>query len=103
MTVRSINSSAKRKVSAEEWQARVDLAACHRLLSHYGVQDLTYNHLSVRVPGEPDKLLIKSNMEMFEEVTASSLLKFDFDGKPMQDSPPLRGGALVIHLSLIHI
>lgn len=101
MTVRSINSSAKRKVSAEEWQARVDLAACHRLLSHYGVQDLTYNHLSVRVPGEPDKLLIKSNMEMFEEVTASSLLKFDFEGTPMQDSPPLRGGALVIHAGIL--
>lgn len=101
MTVRSIRSSAQRKVSPEEWQARVELAACHRLLAHFGVQDLTYNHLSVRVPGEPDKLLIKSGTMMFDEITASNLLKFDFDGNPMQDSPPLRGGALVIHAGIL--
>ena len=96
-----IGSTVRAWVSAEEWNARVDLAACHRLLSHYGANDLTYNHLSMRVPGEPQHLLIKPPTMMFEEVTASSLLKFDFDGNPLQDSPRLRGGGLVIHAGLL--
>ena len=49
-------------------------------LAFYGVNDLTYNHLSLRVPGEPDKLLIKRSDYTFDEVTASSLLKYDFEG-----------------------
>lgn len=93
--------SSTKPVSEAEWKARVDLAACYRLLAHFGVNDLTYNHLSARVPGEPDRLLIKSSTMMFEEVTASNLLKFDFDGTPLQDSPPLRGGGLVIHAGIL--
>ena len=89
------------RVSEQEWAARVDLAACHRLLAHAGVNDLTYNHLSMRVPGEPNHLLIKPMTMMFEEITASSLLKFDLDGNPLQDSPPLRGGGLVIHAGVL--
>ncbi|MBC7782090.1 MAG: class II aldolase/adducin family protein [Proteobacteria bacterium] len=96
-----IASSLRARVSPEEWTARVDLAACHRLLAHYGANDLTYNHLSMRVPGEPDHLLIKNPTMMFEEVTASSLLKFDFDGNPLQDSARLRGGGLVIHAGVL--
>ncbi len=91
----------RRRVSAQEWTARVDLAACYRLLAHYGANDLTYNHLSVRVPGEPQHLLIKPPTMMFEEVTASSLLKFDFDGNPQQDGARLRGGGLVIHAGVL--
>src|SRR5437868_10271600 len=68
------------QVSAAEWAARVELAAGHRVLAHYGVNDLTYNHFGLRLPGEPDHLLIKRTDWMFSEVTASSLLKLDFDG-----------------------
>lgn len=78
-------------MTGAERTARVELAACHRLLAHFGVSDLTYNHLSARVPGEPDKLLVKPRDAMFEEVTASSLRKFSFE------DPELRGGAKVIH------
>ena len=96
-----IGSSVRQSVSQQEWQARVDLAACYRLMAHAGVQDLTYNHLSARVPGEPNRLLIKSGTMMFDEVTASNLQKFDFDGNPLQDSPRLRGGGLVIHAGIL--
>ena len=48
------SKSVRDQVSAAEWEARVDLAAGHRVLAHYGVNDLTYNHFGLRVPGEPD-------------------------------------------------
>ena len=96
------SSSVRDQVSEAEWQARVDLAAAHRGLAYYGVADLTYNHLSVRVPGEPDKLLIKPADYIFEEVTASSLNKFTFDGEPADGrDKPLRGGGLVIHAGIL--
>jgi ribulose-5-phosphate 4-epimerase/fuculose-1-phosphate aldolase len=62
------------KVSAEEWQARVDLAACYRLIAHYGMSDLIANHISMRVPGEPHAFLINAYGLLYEEITASSLL-----------------------------
>ena len=84
-------SSSKRKsvrdqVGAEEWEARVELAAGHRVLAHYGVNDLTYNHFGLRVPGEPDHMLIKRTDWMFSEVTASSLLKVDFEGNVVTET-----------------
>ena len=72
--------SVREQVSPEEWRARVELAAGHRVLAHYGVNDLTYNHFGSRVPGEPDHMLIKRTDWMFCEVTASSLLKVDPGG-----------------------
>jgi ribulose-5-phosphate 4-epimerase/fuculose-1-phosphate aldolase len=99
------NASTIREQATEaEWQARVELAAAHRALAHYGVNDLTYNHLSLRVPGEPDRLLIKPPGYMFDEVTASSLGKFDFDGNPaIEGDPKLRGGGLVIHAGILKL
>jgi len=95
-------NSLQGQVSEAEWEARVDLAAAHRALTHYGVDDLTYNHLSVRVPDEPDKMLIKPFDFMFEEVTASSLQKYGLDGAPAQDDlPELKGGGLVIHAGIL--
>ena len=76
----SKGSTIREQVSAEEWRARVELAAGHRVLAHYGVNDMTYNHFGLRVPDEPDAMLIKRTDWMFNEVTASSLLKVDFDG-----------------------
>lgn len=68
------------KVSSEEWQVRVDLAACYRLLSYYGITDLIYNHVTARVPGS-DHFLINSYGMLYEEVTASSLQKIDTDAR----------------------
>ncbi|WP_459618622.1 class II aldolase/adducin family protein [Bordetella sp. 2513F-2] len=88
-------------ISNAERHARIELAACYRVLAHLGVSDLTYNHLSVRVPDEPDALLVKQSTEMFEEVTASSLRKYGLDGTPRHDGPPLKGGSLVIHAGIL--
>jgi ribulose-5-phosphate 4-epimerase/fuculose-1-phosphate aldolase len=73
-------ASLRTKVSPEEWQARVDLAACYRLIDLYGMSDLIANHISMRVPGEPDHFLINAYGLLYEEITASSLLKIDHDG-----------------------
>ena len=68
------------QVSAEEWGTRVDLAACYRLMAHYGMTDLIYNHITARVPGT-EHFLINSYGMLYEETTASSLQKIDIDGK----------------------
>src|SRR5438046_5753793 len=93
----------REQVSAAEWSARVELAVGHRVLAHYGVNDLTYNHFGLRVPGEPDHMLIKRTDWMFSEVTASSLLKIDFDGSVLtdQDVKASKGGALMIHAGFL--
>src|ERR1041384_2239093 len=93
----------REQVSAAEWAARVDLAAGHRVLAHYGVNDMTYNHFGLRVPGEPGHMLIKRTDWMFGEVTASSLLKVDFDGNVVMDTDvrTIKGGALIIHAGLL--
>lgn len=105
MSLRAIDSPAKSvrdQVSAAEWKAREELALAHRLLFQQGADDLTYNHLSMRVPGEPDALLVKPGDECFDEVTASSLLKFGVDGQPRQGTDkPLKGGALIIHAGIL--
>ena len=73
-------ASLKSEVSPEEWQARVDLAACYRLMNLYEMTDLIANHISMRVPGEPDHFLINAYGLLYDEITASSLLKIDHDG-----------------------
>jgi ribulose-5-phosphate 4-epimerase/fuculose-1-phosphate aldolase len=72
--------SLRGKVAPEEWRARVDLAACYRLVAQYGMADMGANHISVRVPGEADAFLINPYGLMYEEITASSLIKIDHDG-----------------------
>lgn len=96
--------SLRSMVSAEEWQARVDLAACYRLIAHFGMNDLIYNHATARVPGEEGHFLINAYGYAYEEVTASSLVKIDFDGKVVLDSGTGYGinqAGFVIH-SAIH-
>src|SRR5258708_14890969 len=102
-------ANLKSKVSAEEWQARVDLAACYRLMDVHGMTDLIANHISMRVPGEPDHFLINAYGMLYEEITASSLIKIDHEGnilakpdfEPGLDYGVNRAG-FVIH-SAIHI
>jgi ribulose-5-phosphate 4-epimerase/fuculose-1-phosphate aldolase len=74
-----VSSTAPAGMAAAEWQARVDLAACYRLISHYGWDDVIYNHSSMRVPGEPRKFLIKRHELLYDEITASNLVKVDMD------------------------
>lgn len=89
---------ARSDIPESEWACRIALAAAYRLMDHFGVRDLTYNHLSARVPGEPYAILIKPGDHMFGEITASGLCKYNLDGQPLGGSqPPLSGGALVLH------
>jgi ribulose-5-phosphate 4-epimerase/fuculose-1-phosphate aldolase len=67
-------------IAAAEWRTRVDLATFYRLAAYYRMDDLIYNHLSARVPDEPGRYLVNSFGLLFEEITASNLVKLDFDG-----------------------
>ena len=77
----------RRRVSEEEWQVRVDLAAAYRLVAHYGWDDLIFTHLSARVPGPEHHFLINPYGMMFEEITASSLVKINLQGEIVMPSP----------------
>ncbi|MBV9784527.1 MAG: class II aldolase/adducin family protein [Acidisphaera sp.] len=96
--------SLKDRVSAEEWQTRVDLAAAYRLVALYGMSDMIANHISARVPGEEGAFLINPYGMFYEEITASSLVKIDLEGnilfKPDFEYGVNRAG-FVIH-SAIH-
>src|ERR1700760_2932495 len=94
----------RERVSAAEWQDRLDLAACYRLVARYGMTDLIYNHITVRVPGEEGHFLINAFGLMYEEITASSLFKIDLDGRVIErpDGPwEINHAGYVIH-SAIH-
>jgi ribulose-5-phosphate 4-epimerase/fuculose-1-phosphate aldolase len=87
--------------SAEEWQVRVDLAAAYRLIAHFGWDDLIFTHLSARVPGTNDRFLINPYGLLFEEITASSLLKIDLDGNVVEETPyEVNRAGFVIHSSV---
>jgi len=89
-------------VSAEEWQLRVDLAACYRLVALYGWSDLIFTHISARMPGPEHHFLINPYGLMFDEITASSLVKVDMQCNKLIDSPyPVNPAGFVIH-SAVH-
>lgn len=73
------------QVSDEEWAARADLAACYRLCVHYRMTDMIYNHISLRVPGTHDQFLINAFGLLYEEVSASNLVKIDVEGRVLDD------------------
>jgi ribulose-5-phosphate 4-epimerase/fuculose-1-phosphate aldolase len=108
-TVPKINPAAARPagpahIDPLEWETRVDLAACYRLVDLYGMCDLHLNHISARVPGEAEHFLINPFGMMYEEITASSLIKIDHQGNIIANSNPDYGVNLpgyVIH-SAIH-
>jgi len=94
--------SMKDRVSPEEWQTRVDLAACYRLVADFGWSDLVFTHITARVPGAEDQFLINPYGMMFDEITASSLVKIDLQGNKLDDSPfPVNPAGFTIH-SAIH-
>lgn len=87
MTTAQKPVSLRQEVSEAEWQARVDLAAAYRLVALYGWDDLIFTHLSVRVPGPEHHFLINPYGMMFEEITASSLVKINLQGEVVSPSP----------------
>jgi ribulose-5-phosphate 4-epimerase/fuculose-1-phosphate aldolase len=96
--------SLQQRVSPEEWQMRVDLAACYRLVADFGWSDLVFTHLTARVPTADGghAFLINPYGMMFDEITASSLVKIDMHGNKLDDSPfPINPAGFTIH-SAIH-
>lgn len=95
-------SGVRDAVSDEEWRLRVDLAACYRLIAMFGWDDLVFTHVSARVPGPDEHFLINAYGLLFEEMTASSLVKVDLQGNKVLDSPhPVNPAGFVIH-SAVH-
>ena len=108
MTTSSISSVRRlaplsARVSEAEWQARLDLAAAYRLCDLYGMSDMIYTHISVRVPDAPHQFLLNPHGLLFDEITASSLLKVDLDGKLLykpEGEYGLHQAGFVIHSAL---
>ena len=95
-------TSVKHLVSKEEWQLRVDLAACYRLVAAYGWSDLVFTHISARIPGPEHHFLINPYGLMFDEITASSLVKVDQQCNKLIATPyPVNPAGFVIH-SAVH-
>jgi len=95
-------STVRSQVSDEEWQVRTDLAACYRAIAMFGWDDLIFTHVSARVPGPDHHFLINAYGMMFEEITASSLIKVDLAGEKVLDSEyQVNPAGFVIH-SAVH-
>ena len=95
-------ASLKNDVSPAEWEARVNLAAAYRLTALFGWDDLVFTHISARVPGPEHHFLINPYGMMFDEITASSLVKIDLDGRKVSESPyDVNPAGFTIH-SAIH-
>src|SRR6185503_2501042 len=95
-------SAVRAKVSEAEWRQRVELAACYRLVAHYGWDDLIFTHISARVPGPEHHFLINPYGVFFDEITASSLVKIDQEGNKLDGSAyNVNQAGFVIH-SAIH-
>jgi ribulose-5-phosphate 4-epimerase/fuculose-1-phosphate aldolase len=89
-------------MSAAEWQTRIELAACYRLAAHFRLSDLIYTHITARVPGEDGHFLINPYGLMWEEITASNLVKIDVEGNKVAPSPhSVNPAGFTIH-SAIH-
>ncbi|MCM0612892.1 class II aldolase/adducin family protein [Marinobacter sediminum] len=102
MPERIATPSKKEEVSSEEWQLRVDLAAAYRLIALYGWDDLIFTHVSARIPGDEHHFLINPYGMMFEEITASSLVRVDQEGNKINpDDFDINPAGFTIH-SAIH-
>lgn len=99
----NIRTQAKPKQMSEaEWETRVDLACAYRLFHHLGWYYMIYNHISARVPGEPNQFLINPFGLLYREVTASNLVKIDLDGNILDGSIfPVNPAGFIVH-SAVH-
>ncbi|AKJ29806.1 class II aldolase/adducin family protein [Caldimonas brevitalea] len=94
--------SRRNSVSEAEWQTRVDLAAAYRLVALFHWDDLVFTHITARVPGTDDQFLINPYGLLFDEITASSLVKIDMQGRKIDDTPfEINPAGFTIH-SAIH-
>lgn len=101
-TTASSATSLRERCSPEEWQLRVDLAAAYRLVVHFGWDDLIFTHISARIPGPGHHFLINPYGLLFEEITASNLVKIDLDGRAAEPTPyAVNPAGFTIH-SAIH-
>ena len=96
-----VSHTPRESVSAAEWQARVDLAAAHRIVDIYGWTNLIYNHATRRVPDQPDYFLVKPHNLLFNEVKASNLLKVRIDGKLITESENVNTAGFTIHTAVL--
>jgi len=87
--------------SSEEWEVRVQLAACYRAFVHYGWTDSIFTHLSARVPGQSDQYLINPYGLLFHEISASNLIKVDFDGNVVDGDYPFNEAGHAIHSAML--
>lgn len=92
----------RESVSEAEWTARVDLAATYRLADLYEWDNLIYNHISMRVPDQPDCFLVKAHNPMFNEVCASNLVKLRLDGKQLTESENVNAAGFTIHTGVLN-
>src|ERR1700679_3003491 len=98
MRQQASSSSVRDRVTPEEWEQRVALAAAYRLVAHFHWGDFIFTHLSARVPGGDHHFLINPYGMTFDEITASSLVKVDIDGNKVMDSPyEINPAGLQIH------
>ena len=88
---------AKSEMSDAEWQTRCELAALYRVIDHLGWTDLINTHMSARLPDQPDHFLINNYGEMFDEITASSLVKMDMDGNVLSPGGKFNNAGFIIH------
>jgi ribulose-5-phosphate 4-epimerase/fuculose-1-phosphate aldolase len=90
------------KIPADEWAVRVELAACYRLVAHFGMTDLIYTHISARIPGTGDRFLINPYGQLFNEITASSLVRVDQQGRILEsEDAEVNEAGFTIH-SAVH-
>lgn len=97
MAFQNLGNAAAPNVSEAEWQARIELTVAYRMAVHYGWTNLIYNHIALRVPGEPDHFLFKRHDLLFEEVTASNLIKLDLNGRPVTEAENVNAAGFNIH------
>ncbi|MPY69976.1 MAG: class II aldolase/adducin family protein [Alphaproteobacteria bacterium] len=80
------SGAVRERVSETEWKLRCELAAAHRLVAQFAFVDLTYNHISVRLPDEPNHFLVKADNLFMEQVCASNIVKYDVEGNQVMES-----------------
>lgn len=102
MKLTSVQGTHTGTMAQSEWQARVDLAATHRLCVHYGWDNLIYNHIAMRVPEQPDFFLIKPHACLFEEVTASNLVKLSMKNGMVGWDSNVNAAGFTIHTSMLN-
>lgn len=93
----AVEKAEQLQMTPAEWQTRCDLAALYRMCDYFGWTDLLATHMSARIPGEPNTFLINHYEEMFDEITASSLIKMDLDGNVIGKQGRFNSAGLTIH------